>query len=522
MLAGCLLVLGCIILYPVLRLAFEALLHWEWAAISEGRGLRATVNTLVISFASVLTSGLFGTALAAAVFAYRFPGRNILAGLAYLPFTLPPLVGTLSFYYLIGRDGLFPRLAAHVMHSDGWLVPGPWAILLIHTYSFYVFFYAMVGPALENLDRSQMEAARTLGAKRGRVLFRVVLPLLMPALLGASLLTFMSSAASFSAPYFFGQDYPMLSVEIYNARSQHEAGTAVTLTVVLAAVSLCGLLLFRGRRHALAGGTKGTPAPVRSVAGKLLAGACAWSVILLLLIPHLNIVWLALIDYRAWNDEIFPTTFTLANFTALFSSPRDFKPMVNSFWMSLLATGLTTLIGLPAAYLIARRRPGGRLLNLVVMIPWALPGTVIAMNLILAFNSAWAPLYNTIWLLPLAYVVRNVPLLTRMAGAAIAPFDATLIEGARTLGASRAYALRRIVFPLLAPAVVGAMALVFATCLGEFVASVLLYTPANVPISVQINMVLRGSVGVAFAYSVLLMLLVAATFLFTRRFMTLR
>jgi iron(III) transport system permease protein len=188
--------------------------------------------------------------------------------------------------------------------------------------------------------------------------------------------------------------------------------------------------------------------------------------------------------------------------------------------MSLVATLATLVIGLPAAYLIARHRPGGRLLNVVIMIPWALPGTVIAMNLILAFNSDWAPLYNTVWLLPLAYVVRNVPLLTRMAGAAIAPFDATLLEGARTLGASRTYAFRRVAVPLLAPAVVAAMAMVFATSLGEFVASVLLYTPANVPISVQINMVLRGSVGAAFAYSVLLMVLVAATFLFARRFMT--
>ena len=152
------------------------------------------------------------------------------------------------------------------------------------------------------------------------------------------------------------------------------------------------------------------------------------------------------------------------------------------------------------------------------MIPWALPGTVVAMNLIAAFNDPWLPLYNTVLILPVAYFVRNIPLLTRMATAAISQFDASLMEAGRTLGASRMYCLRHIVLPLLAPALVAATALVFATCLGEFVASILLYSPANLPIAIQINMEWRGSgVGSAFAYSVFLMVLVTTTFLISRR-----
>ena len=155
----------------------------------------------------------------------------------------------------------------------------------------------------------------------------------------------------------------------------------------------------------------------------------------------------------------------------------------------------------------------------MVMIPWALPGTVIAMNLIAAFNDRWLPLYNTALILPLAYFVRNIPLLTRMATASIALFDASLVEAGRTLGASPRFCFQHIVLPLLAPALVAATALVFATCLGEFVASILLYSPSNLPISIQINMEWRGSgVGSAFAYSVFLMILVTATFLVSRRF----
>ncbi|HPV37359.1 MAG TPA: ABC transporter permease subunit, partial [Candidatus Hydrogenedentes bacterium] len=158
--------------------------------------------------------------------------------------------------------------------------------------------------------------------------------------------------------------------------------------------------------------------------------------------------------------------------------------------------------------------------NLLVMIPWALPGTVTAMNLILAFNHPRFSLVGTVWLLPLAYFIRNVPLLTRISTAAVEPFDATLLEAGQTLGGSRWFCFRHIVLPLLVPAIAAGAALVFATCLGEFVASILLYAPRNIPIAVQIDTMRRGAAGLgpAFAYSVLLMVLVAGTFVLSRRF----
>lgn len=517
LLVFCALVLALAVLYPTVRLLAQALATWDTAALQAPPGWQAVRNTLLISFGSVVFSGLFGSALAIFLTRYQFPGARALAVAAYLPFTLPPLVGTLSFYYLIGRDGLFPRMAEQWFGYEHAAIPGPWAILLIHAYSFYVLYYAMVGPAVAALDQSQLEAARTLGAGPVRTFLHVTLPQLRPALLGASLLTFMSSAASFSAPYFFGQDFPMLSVQIYQERTAHNEAAALTLTVVLAMVSLLGVLAFRSRQKHAGRAGKGTATPLRARGARWALGGVAWSLVLLLLLPHLTIAWLSLIDYRQWSTELVPTAFTMHNYTALLADAQTFAPIRNSLWMSALATLAAVLIALPAAYLIARRRPGAPVLNLMVMLPWALPGTVIAINLIVAFNDRWLPLYNTIWMLPLAYFVRNVPLMTRMASAAIEPFDATLIEAARSLGATPAYTFRRVVVPLLAPAVGAGMALVFATSLGEFVASILLYVPANVPIAIQINMAWRADVGIAFAYSVLLMLLVGATFYVARR-----
>lgn len=509
--------LGVTVLYPFLKLLFTAVHGWRMDALLGVNGFAAIRNTVVISFASVVTSGLLGTALAFALTHYEFPGSRFLAGVAYLPFTLPPLVGVVSFYYLVGRDGFLPRLLERTVGIEGWFLEGPIGILVVHTYSFYVFFYAMVSTALTNLDTSQLEAARTLGARPSLVFRRVVLPMLMPALAGASLLTFMSSGASFSAPLIFGGDYTMLTVEIYN--SQHQPDVAATLTVVLAIVSFVGILVFRSRTVSSGTASKGTRMPLRSRRTRWPAMCLAWFGTALLVSPHLTILWLSFIDHRAWHEEVFPSAFTVYNYVSIFTDSGALAPIRNSLWMSAVAAGLTLLVALPAAYLIARRRPGGRLLNLLVMLPWALPGTVIAMNLIAAFNTPWLAVGRTLWMLPLAYYVRSVPLLTRVTGAAIETFDTTLLEAGRSLGGSPWFCFRRIVVPLLTPAIAAGVALVFALSLGEFVASILLYSPSNIPVAVQVYMVWRGSgVGAAFAYSVFLMVIVTATFLASRRF----
>jgi iron(III) transport system permease protein len=516
----CLVALGVAIAYPTARLFAVAAASWTWPAVLEGAGRQAVVNTLLMGFASVITSGLLGSVLAYAVTLFRFPGRSALAALAYLPFALPPLVGTLSFYYLIGPDlGLIPRAIHRYTPFDDFNFSGPIAILFIHTYSFSVYFYAMVSAALENIDTAQIEAARTLGAGRWMTFRRITLPMLMPALLGASLLTFMTSGASFSAPLFFGNDFPYLSVQIYNERTQFHEAEALTLSVVLTAISLLGIVLFRSWQRTATGGGKGTPRVIQSRRGRGIAAVLAWTGMLVLLAPHLNILLLSFADHRAWQTELAPTVFTLENYTYIFRDPSAFQPIRNSVWMSLVAAAGCFAVGMPAAYLMGRNRRGHLLVAFLIMIPWALPGTVTAMNLITAFNDPWLPLYNTVLILPLAYFIRYIPLWARMATAAVTRFDATLIEAARTLGAAPMHCFRRIVVPLMAPSLVAATALVFASCLGEFVATILLYTPSNLPIAIRINQEWRGSgVGSAFAYAVLLMIIVTATFAAARRF----
>ena len=154
----CLLALGFAVLYPVATLLVQAVAGWDWAILAQPVGWRALVNTVLMSFASVAGSAVVGVALAWLLTHFRFPGHGALAVAAYFPFALPPLIGVLSFYYLIGRDGLLPRF---LEQTFGWADAAPSgavAILIIHVYSFYVFFYSMAQAAFAGMDRSMAEA----------------------------------------------------------------------------------------------------------------------------------------------------------------------------------------------------------------------------------------------------------------------------------------------------------------------------------------------------------------------------
>ena len=277
----CTATLGMFIGYPSVRALCALYSVWRWDVLASGAGLWALVNTVWISLVSAACAGVVGTGLALLLYYWRFPGSRLLSVLAYLPFALPPLVGVVAFYFLIGRDGLITHALEQLIGVQDAALKGPWAILVIHVYSFQVFFYAMAGASLQSMDPSMAEAARTLGAGVWRTFTRVTLPCLRPAVMGAALLAFMSSGASFSAPLLFGEGFPMLSVRIFEESTQFNEAAALTLTAALAVVALAGVLVFRARSGVGRAG-KGTYSARKLARGKILAGvfsACVISVL---------------------------------------------------------------------------------------------------------------------------------------------------------------------------------------------------------------------------------------------------
>ena len=487
---------------------------------------QALWGSLWTSLASVVLAAAIGVPLAFLFSRYDLPGRRVLGGLVALPAVLPPLVGVIAFLFLYGETGFVSLLVQWLLGltEPPWRLEGAGAILLVHAYSMYVYFYLLVRASLSSLDASLYEAAASLGAGRWRTFRRVTLPHLAPALTGASLLTFMTALASFSAPYIFGGGFRVMPTQIVSTRLNGETELAMVETVSLTLLALLALWLLRGSAGSdpPAGGRKGVapaPRPVRHPLARVLLLLLGWGLAALLLLPHLTLVLVSLVPVGTWTTEPLPPAYTLRNYLTLIQDPVRARPLVNSLWLASVATALAVAVGLAGALLAARRRvPGARWIETLLALPWAVPGTVFAIALATAFSvhAPWAGrvvLVGTLWILPLAYLVRNLPITSRAIQAGVRALDPSLDEAAATLGAGRWRTLARVTLPLLRPALLAGASLAFVTAFGDFVTSIMLYTYDTRPISLEILSSLRqGDVGVAAAYGVVLMLVSAAVF----------
>jgi iron(III) transport system permease protein len=386
----------------------------------------------------------------------------------------------------------------------------------------YVYFYLLVRAALVSLDASQLEAAASLGAGRWRTLRRVVVPHLKPALAGAALLTFMTALGSFSAPYVFGGGFRVMPTQIVATRLNGENQLAMVETASLAALALLALIVFRGGSSRAGGGRKGAgPAriAIRRPLARLAAGTAGWGLAALLLLPHLTLVLVSFVPVGTWTTEPLPPAYTLGNYLALVEDPVRARPLVNSIWLATVATIAAVGIALAGALLGARRRTAPRrAIEGLLALPWAVPGTVFAIALATAFSvreplAGRVVLVGTLWILPLAYLVRNLPITSRAITAGVRALDPSLDEAAASLGAGRRRTLWRVTLPLLKPALLAGASLAFVTALGDFVTSIMLYTYDTRPISLEILSSLRqADVGAAAAYGVVLMLVSAVVF----------
>ncbi|MBI2299162.1 MAG: iron ABC transporter permease [Armatimonadetes bacterium] len=476
----------------------------------------------MISVGSVVLAALIGVPLAFCFQRYEFPGRRLFAALATVPVLLPPLVGVVAFFFLYSDVGVITRAAQALLRLDEapWRFRGVGAVLVVHAYSMYVYFYVFVSAGLARLDEAQEEAAATLGAGPVRKLITVTLPLLAPALVGAALLVFMMSMASFTAPYVIGE-VRVLTTQLLVSRQAEQLTLMRAETVVLTGACLVFLFTLRrleGRGRYVGGskGAGGRRTVIRAGWLRWLAAGLGVVAVLILLLPHAMLVLIGFAADASWTTQILPPVYTLANYGKVLADPAGRVPLGNSLRMAGLATAANLLWALPAAYLLGRCRFRGRgLLEGLAMLPWAIPGTVIALGLAELFSVHRPWCGRWVWIgtpviLPIAWFVRNVPVAYRATQASLAQVDGALEEAAATLGAGPVRSFGTVVLPLVLPGALAGAMLAWIAAMGEFVASVVLYTNANRPIAIEIwNQLRNAYFGRAAALGVILTVVVA-------------
>lgn len=504
--------------------------YQKFFSLQSTANLEALWNSFYISIISVICCAVVGVMMAFLLERYDFPGRRLLSVLVLVPMALPPLVGVLSFTFLYGESGIFPRLFQQMFQLEDvpFALKGIWGVIVVHTFTMYTYFYLTASAAIKGLDPSLEEAATSLGASRIRVWRKIILPMLTPSLIASSLLVFMVSMASYTAPLMFGVERTM-TMQIYLSRTNGNLDMAATQSTILSFVSITFLLIMRwyqNRRNYqnLSKGISVHRSEVSSKPLKYLAVALSFIGTLILILPILVLILISFSKDGAWTIQILPTEYTLDHYKALFTDERTWRPIWNSLQMGFIATVGNIIFGVAAAYAMVRLSFKGKTaLDILITIPWALPGTVVAVNLIAAFSTESVFTFNQVligsfWILPLAYFIRHLPLVFRSTSASLMQLDQSVEEASRSLGATWWYTFRRIVIPLTLSGVLAGTLLAFVQSIGEFVASILIYNTSTIPLSVAIFQKLYAfKFGTACAYGVLQIILILIVLIISER-----
>ncbi len=546
--AGAVLAIGLLValftLYPVATILLQALEDragaWSIAAFGErlltekiwGVGcivshVRCGVawNTLLLALLTAAGCTLLGLAFALIVVRTGVRWKRALRLLSVLPIITPPFVIGLGLILLFGRSGIVNHLLewAFGIEPSRWIYGLP-GILVAQVFAFAPIAFLVLIGVVEGVSPSLEEAAHTLRAGEWRTFADISLPLMRPGLANAFLISFIESIADFGNPILLGGNFGVLSTEIFFSvvGAQLDQGRAATLGVVLLAFALGAFYAQRrvlGRKAytALAGkGDAGLPSPLPAAVRRgALAITLPWAVMTVVLYA----MALAGGFVENWGRDY---TFTLRHYIRAFGiewGPHGLL-LAGAAWgsflttvkLSAIAAPLTAALGLVTAYVLARQRFAGQsAFEFGTMLSFAIPGTVIGVSYIIAFNVPPIELTGTAAILVLCNVFRNMPVGVRAGVAAMAQIDRSLDEASTTLGARGLTTLRRVLLPLLKPAVVAALVYSFVRAMTTVSAVIFLvsaqYEWATTYI---INRVVNGDYGVAIAYSSVLIVLMLA------------
>ena len=445
--------------------------------------------------------------------------------LSVLPIITPPFVIGLGLILLFGRSGLVNQMLEWTfgIEPTRWIY-GMQGVLVAQVFAFTPIAFLVLIGVVEGVSPAMEEAAQTLRADRWRTFVDISLPLMRPGLANAFLISFIESIADFGNPILLGGNFGVLSTEIFFSvvGAQLDPGRAATLGIVLLGMAL--LAFFAQRRvlgnrvyTALSGkGDSGLPAPLPSSVRRLCYGvAVPWAAVTVVIYA----MALAGGFVETWGRDYTPT---LKHYVKAFGIEWGAHGIIwagaawNSFWttvkLSAIAAPLTAGLGILAAYLLTRQKFAGQsAFEFGTMLSFAIPGTVIGVSYILAFNVPPIEITGTALILVVCNVFRNMPVGIRAGMASMAQIDRSLDEASATLGARGATTLRRILLPLLKPAVVAALVYSFVRAMTTVSAVIFLvsaeYEWATTYI---INRVVNGDYGVAIAYSSVLIVLMLA------------
>ena len=476
----------------------------------------AITNTLAVGFLVSIVSALVGL-LFAYVEVYVKLRTKFMSGLfqvvSMLPVVSPPFVLSLSIIMLFGKSGLITRYLLGMYDNS---VYGFWGIFVVQTLTFFPVCYMMLKGLLKNIDPSLEEAARDMGASRWKVFTSVTLPLVLPGLGNAFLVTFIESIADFANPMIIGGSYDTLATTIYlQITGAYDKQGAAAMAVVLLCITL---LMFVVQKYVLEAKSTATLSGKASRARMLITDAsvripltvicCALAIFVVVM--YLCVPFGAL--FKTWGYDFSLTTKWFEQVCTKYHGCQAFR---DSFLLSLVAAPITAILSMIISYLVVKRnfRTKG-FIEAVSMLAMAVPGTVLGVGYIRGFSGGvfhtgvLQGIYGSAAILIIVFIVRSLPTGTRSGISALRQIDKSIEESAYDMGADSFTVFRTVTLPLIKDSFFSGLVTAFVRSITAISAIILLVTPQFFLITVQINeFAEKGNYGIACAFATILIVI---------------
>jgi iron(III) transport system permease protein len=469
---------------------------------------RALWNSLYVSFMGTLLSLAIGLPLAVIAARYDLKGKALLRILVLLSLISPPFIGAYAWIMLLGRQGVVTQAFAAIGIQLPTIYGAP-GIILVTALNLYPLVFLLVYGALLRIDRSLEEASLGLGRTRLQTFQSITLPLTLPAMATGGLLVFLGVLSDFGTPALLGENYPVLATLAFTLFLSEIGGNpamASTTSVVLVTVAMLLILLQRWvvQRRNYAMETVNRPEILRMRGWQTWAfPTFAWGMMTIANLPLAIIVYTSFLQT---SGPVFLQSFSLDSYRQVFHLVRG--AIVNSFTFSAVALALIVIAGSIIGYIISRRDTAlTKLLDTGLMIPYVIPGTVLGIGFITAFNQPPIWITGTAAIIVLAYFIRRLPYMVRACASYVYQIDRSVEEASINLGAPPARTFRKIMLPLMAPGIMAGAVLSWVEVINELSATVVLYTglTSTMPIATY-SQVLAGAYGPAAAVASLLIL----------------
>ena len=512
------------LIYPMAYLIRQSVLDGETGAFtmanfakffSKSYYFDTLFNSFKVSISATVLSLAIGTPLAYLFSVFKIKGKSILNILIIVASMSAPFIGAYSWILLLGRSGIvttfFKKIGITIPDIYGFS-----GIVLVMTLQLFPLVFLYARGALKNIDNSLLEASENLGCSGVKCFFKVVVPLIMPTLLAAALLVFMRSFADFGTPMLIGEGYRTFPVVLYTefinevgGNDGFAAAIAVIAIVITTVVFLAQKYVSNKNAFAL-NALHPMEEKIPKKGTGILVHLASYLIVGIAVLPQCYVIYTS---FKKTEGKIFVEGYSLESYLVAFDKLG--KSIQNTILIPLTALIIIVLMAVLIDYLVVRRRnmlTGA--VDILSMIPYIVPGTVLGIALLIGFNKPPVLLSGTMLIMVVALIIRRLPYTIRSSVAILQQIPISIEEAAISLGASKMKAFFGITVPMMASGIVSGAILSWVTMISELSTAIILYTGKTKTLTVAVyTEVVRGNYGTAAALSTILTLLTVVSLL---------